>query len=90
LDLPHSILFFLQKNAEVYYRVYSSPTYHLAGSKTILAFLKKLIGLHGTTANGRFTLEKTSCMGQCDKSPAMMINGKVYTNKKKSGRFCAG
>jgi NADH-quinone oxidoreductase subunit E len=66
-------------------RVCSSPTCHLNGSKTILDFLKEelKIGLKGTTADGRFTLEKTSCMGQCDKSPAMMINSKVYTNLNK-------
>jgi len=66
-------------------RVCSSPSCHLAGSKTLLTFLKEelKIGLRGTTSDGRFTIEKTSCMGQCDKSPSMMINSKVYTNLNK-------
>jgi NADH-quinone oxidoreductase subunit E len=67
-------------------RVCASPTCHLKGSKDLLDFLKKelKIGLGGTTADGRFTLEKTSCLGQCDKSPAIMINDKVYTNLNKA------
>jgi NADH-quinone oxidoreductase subunit E len=67
-------------------RVCVSPTCHMKGSRDILDFLKKelKIGLGGTTADGKFTIEKTSCLGQCDKSPAMMINGKVYTDLNKT------
>jgi NADH:ubiquinone oxidoreductase subunit E len=75
-------------------RVCNSPTCYLAGSKTLLSFLKEelRIGLKGTTADGRFTLEKTSCLGQCDKSPSMMINNKIYTslNKKKVREILKG
>jgi NADH:ubiquinone oxidoreductase subunit E len=66
-------------------RICASPTCHLKGSKDLLDFLKTelKIGLGGTTSDGRFTLEKTSCLGQCDKSPAIMINDNVYTNLTK-------
>lgn len=33
-----------------------------------------------TTKDKKFTLEYTNCMGMCDKSPAMMVNEKVYSN----------
>jgi NADH-quinone oxidoreductase subunit E len=32
-----------------------------------------------TTADGKFTIYKTSCIGCCDNAPAMLMNGKAYT-----------
>ncbi|MGD0657420.1 MAG: NADH-quinone oxidoreductase subunit NuoE [Syntrophorhabdales bacterium] len=34
----------------------------------------------GTTADGRFTLLPISCIGQCDRAPAMMVDEDVYGN----------
>jgi NADH-quinone oxidoreductase subunit E len=31
-----------------------------------------------TTTDGQFTLLSNVCLGSCDKSPAMMIDGKHY------------
>ncbi len=44
--------------------------------------LQKLlnIGFDSVTYDGRFTLEKVSCFGACDKAPAVRINGQVYGN----------
>lgn len=63
-------------------RVCGSPSCFLNGSKSLVEFLKDelKIGLGETTNDGRFTLEKTSCIGQCDKSPAMIVNSEIYTN----------
>jgi len=63
-------------------RICGSPSCFLNGSKTLVEFLKEelKINLGETTNDGRFTLEKTSCLGQCDKSPAMMVKDKVYIN----------
>ncbi|MBM0107159.1 formate dehydrogenase subunit gamma [Steroidobacter sp. S1-65] len=36
------------------------------------------IGLHETTADGRYTLEPVYCLGNCACSPAMMIDGRLY------------
>ncbi|MEJ2166886.1 MAG: NADH-quinone oxidoreductase subunit NuoE [Desulfobacterales bacterium] len=33
-----------------------------------------------TTADGLFTLLTVCCIGYCDRSPAMLINGKAYGN----------
>jgi NADH-quinone oxidoreductase subunit E len=32
------------------------------------------------TTDGRFSFELTNCIGACDKSPAMLVNGDVHVN----------
>lgn len=36
------------------------------------------IGLHETTADGRFTLEPVYCLGNCACSPALTIDGELH------------
>ena len=36
------------------------------------------IGVGETTKDGLFTILPTACIGYCDLSPAMLINGKAY------------
>ncbi len=54
----------------------------LNSQTTILNSLEALLGIHvgETTENKLFTLEYTSCLGCCNKAPAMLINGTTYTN----------
>ena len=33
-----------------------------------------------TTADGKFTLEWTNCLGMCDRGPAMLVNDQVFTH----------
>jgi NADH:ubiquinone oxidoreductase subunit E len=42
----------------------------------------KAIGIRPgeTTADGKFSLELTNCIGACDKAPAMLINHDVHGN----------
>jgi NADH:ubiquinone oxidoreductase subunit E len=47
---------------------------HLKGGSTILKELKSKLGDNG----GQITLETVRCLGCCDMSPAIMINGEVY------------
>ena len=63
-------------------RVCQSPPCHLLGSTTIARELMRLLGIGfgATTADRRFTLEMTSCLGVCGVAPAMMINNQVYGN----------
>lgn len=46
----------------------------------LLGSLKELLGIDfGTvTYDGRFTIEKVSCFGACDRAPAVRINKTVY------------
>jgi NADH:ubiquinone oxidoreductase subunit E len=63
-------------------RVCQSPPCHLLGSTTISRELMRLLGIGfgETTADKRFTLEMSSCLGVCGVAPAMMVNDRVYGN----------
>jgi len=36
------------------------------------------IGFHETTGDGRFTLERVYCLGNCANSPALMIDDELH------------
>ena len=61
-------------------RVCRSLPCHLKHSEEIIARLKNVIGIKPgeTTADGRFTLELTNCIGACDQSPAMLVNDDLH------------
>ncbi len=48
--------------------------------QTVLDYLREKLGIGfgETSADRRFTLLPTCCLGYCDRAPAMMINRKVY------------
>lgn len=54
----------------------------LCGSNNILDYIRdKLeIDVGETTPDGRFTLLKAECLGNCDRAPVMQINLKDYDN----------
>lgn len=76
------MLFSVKKTGKNVIRVCNSPSCHISGSLNILEFLKKQlkINIGQTTKNKKFSLELTSCIGCCDKAPAMLVNDKVYGN----------
>ena len=40
---------------------------------------KKLgVAMHGSSADGKYTLEPVYCLGNCACSPAMMVDGRLY------------
>ena len=51
-------------------------------AETIKDYLVKKLGLQDgeTTPDGLFTLLPVCCVGYCDRSPAILINKKVYGN----------
>jgi len=63
-------------------RMCKSAPCHVKGAKAVLrAFEDALeIACGGTTADGKFSLETCECLGICDISPAVMINGEVFGN----------
>lgn len=75
-------MFSLRPRGRHIIRVCDSPPCHLAGSWSVLAALKEALGVDvgETTADGRFTLELTSCLGVCGVAPAMMIDDQVVGN----------
>ena len=75
-------MFYTKKQGKYVIELCASPSCFLNGSWNLENFLKKelKIDIGETTKNGKFSLKKTSCIGCCDKPPAMLLNGKVYTN----------
>jgi len=52
----------------------------LNGYPSVLDYLSKTLGIGPgeTTEDGLFTILPTACIGYCDLSPAMLINGRPY------------
>ncbi len=62
--------------------VCDSVACYVMGYQGVLDSIKEKLGidLGGTTEDRRFTLLPISCLGQCDKAPAIMINEDIYGN----------
>ena len=58
-------------------RVSDCQTCRMKGSDVILRAFETTLGIKcgQTTDDGKFTLERTSCIGMCDKAPAIMFDG---------------
>jgi len=54
----------------------------VTGYLDVRGYLVKRLGIEmgQTTADGRFTLLPSACLGHCELAPAMMIGRKVYGN----------
>ena len=52
------------------------------GAKSLLDHLKTSlkVDIGGTTKDGAFTLETTSCLGTCGVAPSMMLNEEMFGN----------
>jgi formate dehydrogenase subunit gamma len=50
------------------------------GARDLERYAREKLGVdfHGTTADGRFTLEPVYCLGNCACSPAIMVDETVY------------
>ncbi|MDY2685654.1 MAG: NAD(P)H-dependent oxidoreductase subunit E, partial [Selenomonadaceae bacterium] len=61
-------------------QVCSSIACRVNDSEGLANLLKDILGIDfgETTYDQRFTLEKVTCFGACDRAPAVRINGKVY------------
>lgn len=78
-------MFSFEKKGRKVIRVCNSPSCYLNGSLNILKEIKRIlkIDVGETTKDGKFTLELSSCMGCCDKAPAIMINEELITRLTK-------
>ena len=63
-------------------RICESAPCHVAGTAEVVAALEKElgIGMGRSTADGLFTLEFTECVGQCQGTPVITINGKPFVD----------
>ena len=64
----------------------NSPSCYLNGSMNLIKHLEKKLKIKSrqTSKDKKFSLHISSCIGCCDKAPAMRINGKVYDNLTKN------
>ncbi|HPF19994.1 MAG TPA: NAD(P)H-dependent oxidoreductase subunit E [Syntrophomonas sp.] len=61
-------------------RICESAPCHIAGADKVVAALEKELGIKmgESTSDGKFTLEFTECVGQCQATPVITINSKPY------------
>jgi len=63
-------------------RFCESAPCHIAGAADLIAAIEKYLGIKigETTADGKFTLEYTECVGMCQSAPVFTINEQPYIN----------
>ncbi len=72
--------FKLNPNGEVSIAVCLGTACYVKGSGDILEEISAQLGIEegGTSADGRFSLEATRCIGACGLAPVLTVNGDVY------------
>ncbi len=75
-------MFSLKPRGTYLIRVCVSAVCELMKSNTVIGHLERILGITAgeTTPCGRFTLEVSECLGQCQEAPSMMINREAYNN----------
>jgi len=75
-------MFTFEATGKYVIRVCESLPCYLKGSKQILDALSRELNIKPcqTTQDKKFTIEPVSCLGLCDRAPAMMINDEIYGN----------
>ncbi len=70
----------LEKQGKNVIEICNSPSCYLNNSLNLIKLIEKELKIKSgeTTKNRKFSLHICSCIGCCDKAPAMMINKKVY------------
>lgn len=73
-------LFYKKEVGKNIFLVCENVSCYLVGSESILDVLEKETGaiIGGNSSDGLFTLRPVSCLGACEKGPAMLLNGKLY------------
>ncbi|MBU7013892.1 MAG: NAD(P)H-dependent oxidoreductase subunit E [Theionarchaea archaeon] len=71
-------MFSLEPRGKYVIRVCTSPSCSIHYS--IITMLEDLLGISPgeTTSDNLVTLEPSSCLGVCERAPAMMVDGEVY------------
>ncbi len=61
-------------------RMCESAPCHIAGADAVIKAFERELGIKvgQTTPDGKFTLELTECVGQCQETPVITVNGVPY------------
>ena len=73
-------MFSTDKRGQYVIRICESAPCHVAGAAEVVAALENELGVKmgESTADGLFSLEFTECVGQCQATPVITINGEPY------------
>ncbi len=77
----YEMLYTGERGKYIIHMCQSAPC-HIRGAKEILASIEEFLDIKigETTEDGLFTLAYAPCIGVCDQSPAILINGRVFGN----------
>lgn len=72
----------VEKRGKYIIRMCESAPCHVAGADAVLKALENQLGIKvgETTLDGKFTLELTECVGQCQATPVVTINSEPIFN----------
>lgn len=72
----------VEKRGKYIIRMCESAPCHVAGADALIKAFEEALGIKTgeTTADGKFTLELTECVGQCQGTPVITINSVPYVN----------
>jgi len=72
----------VEKRGKYIIRMCESAPCHVAGADDVLKALEDYLGIKAgeTTADGKFTLELTECVGQCQATPVFTVNSEPVFN----------
>ena len=72
--------FSVQPRGKYIIRICESAPCHIAGADEVVEALEQELGIKmgDTTPDLKFTLEFAQCVGQCQETPVITVNGKPY------------
>jgi len=72
----------VEKRGKYIIRMCESAPCHVAGADELLKAIESLLGIKvgETTPDGKFTLELTECVGQCQATPVITVNSEPVFN----------
>ncbi len=73
-------LFSLQPKGDNVISVCTGTACYVKGAADVLNAVKSTLGIEAgeTTADGKFSIQDTRCLGCCGLAPVMTVNGEVY------------
>ncbi len=76
------VMFHTQKPGKYVIDVCTNVSCSLCGAEKLLSHLERKLNCHAreTTADGRFTLRETECLGSCGTAPCLQINEDHHEN----------
>jgi NADH:ubiquinone oxidoreductase subunit F (NADH-binding)/NADH:ubiquinone oxidoreductase subunit E len=77
----------LQPRGRHMIRVCVSPVCRMIGTTDLLDVFQRQLGIRvgQTTADGAFTLEETQCLGRCARSPAVLVDDRIWHDPSVEG-----